>query len=710
MKIFRVSGYAQAALCFGITMAGVVATHVHAMDTHHCISDGYMNHDALAERVHQLAASFDQCHIEIIGRSIEERAIFALTLTDDLSEAQQRPALLITAGLDGRHWVGSETAVRVAERLLEDHSALLESMTVYIIPRANPDGAERNLGSINYGHKGNLRPVDMDRDGEVNEDGPNDLNGDGVITMMRRLKPTLDDPPTHLPDPNEPRLLKTPNRAKGEVAIYSIYIEGIDEDGDGQIAEDGPGEVDLDRNFPHLYPEHATGAGLHQISEPETRALAEFVVQHRNIVASITYGRHDNMINTPDHRRMDVTGRTPVGIHADDRQLYEDLGELYKESTGQTRAPQEDVAGSFHAWLYAHRGIPSIATVVWGRPDVEDAPGDDEHGEDGDYDVEDASRDPISGTWTGTVDLSAMQEMAEGVPGELPITLHLVHEDDGVTGELASDMGTIDVGGTYDEPESTLVLTGDAGDYGAIDMELTITENVLRGQARSMGMSMAVNVRREAFAEESTESQEAHRRDGQPADAEAAAWLAYSDSLGGIGFVEWQLFDHPQLGPVEIGGFVPGFKMNPPAGELDELADKQTAFVVNVIDRRPKLHFVGPEVKRLGPGLYEVRLGMINDGWLPTMTAMGQRARISLPVVLRLSTELDQIVSGARINRAWGVEGQSGRYDTHWILRESADTIIEIELLNHQLGDFLLTFPLREDTELSMTDLPEDRR
>ena len=92
-------------------------------------------------------------------------------------------------------------------------------------------------------------------------------------------------------------------------------------------------------------------------------------------------------------------------IDAGDVKLYTEIGRIFKDTTGQKRAPKESTAGSFHAWLYAQRGIPSFATVVWGRPDPK--PEDGEEGEGAGADAAepapaaDEDVDPISGTWSG---------------------------------------------------------------------------------------------------------------------------------------------------------------------------------------------------------------------------------------------------------------------------------------------------------------------
>ncbi|MCH8824343.1 MAG: hypothetical protein IH984_12660 [Planctomycetes bacterium] len=553
-------------------------------------ADGYMNHASLTKSLQDLARENNDCEIDAIGSSREGRTLLAITLSSDAEIASSKPALLIVAGLDGRHLVGTETAFRVAKNILANHADILQEITIYVIPRVNPDGVELNLSSINAGHIGVMRAVDSDRDGLINEDGPDDLNGDGIITLMRRLNNPLDDNATHLADPSELRLLKKPDVAKGERAIYSIYPEGIDNDNDGKINEDGPGMVDLDRNFMHEWPEHALDAGPYQVSEPESLVLAKFVLEHRNIVAAIVLGRHDNLINVPDGKGKDVSGKGPKNLDSKDVALYKEISKVFKETTDQERAPKENSDGSFHAWLYAQRGIPTFATVVWGRPDPSPEPKPDE-----------------------------------------------AEEDDEAEEEADADEG----------------------------------ENV----------------------EEETPEEKPDKEEPKPSDAEDAAWLTYSDrDRDGSGFVEWKAFDHPTLGAVEIGGFVPGFKMNPPADELDGLAEKQTQFVLELIERRPKLVIQGPDVKMLGPGVYEIRFGIVNEGYLPSATSMASKAKAIPPTVVRISTELDQIIAGERVSRNWQIAGSGGRFTQRWIIRSDDSKQVTIDVVSAQLGDQSISF------------------
>jgi murein tripeptide amidase MpaA len=535
---------------------------------------------ALHEQARRLAAESDRCSVSSYGTSHQGRDLLVMTLSAEIGTADTRPAVLVTAGLDGRAVAGSRIALRVAEQLLETHAELLQDVTVYVVPLANPDGVALNASAVNAGHAGSLRPLDEDRDGRVDEDGPDDLNGDGLITMMRRPDPPLDDELTHLADPGEPRLLVEADPVRGDRPRYAVYVEGLDDDGDGLIAEDGPGGIDPDRNFMHEWPEHELDAGPYQLSEPESHALASFVLEHRNIVAAVTYGRHDNLINVPSGKGKDVSGRGPKVLDEGDVKLYQEMSKLFKELTGQKHAPKASPDGSFHAWLYAQRGVPSFATVVWGRPDPE---------------AEEA----------------------------------------------------------------------DEGDAGQPAQEETASSPEERDGAKSQ----------------------------KPRDEEAAAWLKVFDGWPQRrGFVEWQPFDHPTLGPVEIGGFAPGARMSPPDEELPALAEKQAAFVAALLERRPRLTVPDPTVKRLATGLYEVRFALVNEGFLPTATAMARKGRSVAPTVVRLDVPLEDIVAGERVSRFWGIDGSGQRVTLHWIVRVEDGATVQVQIVNPQLGDHTVTF------------------
>ena len=385
----------------------------------------YQPFDDLSRELRSLASSSDRATLNAIGESLEGREIWALTLgAPQGAPMETRPGILLVGNLEGDHLVGSALAVEAARYLLaadgqdEDVTRLLEDNVVYVVPRLNPDGAEAFFGSVQWDRLGNARPHDDDNDGRVDEDGPDDLNGDGVVTLMRVPDPAG----AFMPHPDEPRLMKRADPAEGEAGGWTLYWEGRDDDGDGFYNEDAPGGVDLNRNFQHAYPYWEADAGAHMVSEPETRALMDFVIAHRNIAAILTFGRTDNLVTAPDARgtlagarTLDLAafadasfddihatgvfrvagrgfgrfgggprlrgaqpgrdndpnaGRRPsTAVHRNDVDYFAEAAAAYREitgieSTGVHRAPE----GAFFDFGYFHFGVPSFSTPGWAMP------------------------------------------------------------------------------------------------------------------------------------------------------------------------------------------------------------------------------------------------------------------------------------------------------------------------------------------------------
>ncbi|RMF73766.1 MAG: hypothetical protein D6744_15280, partial [Planctomycetota bacterium] len=115
----------------------------------------------------------------------------------------------------------------------------------------------------------------------------------------------------------------------------------------------------------------APHVGAHQISEPETRALAEFVVEHPRIAAAIVFGRHDNIVKVPKGKQRGPDGQSYRDLHPDDVAYYEHISEMFRDATGLKRSSGADPAGALYAWLYSQRAILTVATDVWSRPEPE---------------------------------------------------------------------------------------------------------------------------------------------------------------------------------------------------------------------------------------------------------------------------------------------------------------------------------------------------
>ncbi len=621
---------------------------------------GYFTHAQLTERARQLGSDAgDACTVESIGTSREGREILGLRLAlPGAVEPGRRPALLLVANIDGDHLVGSSVAFGVADRLLsmadagdEAAVAFLTGHTLYVVPRVNPDAAERFFADVRSDRRRNMRPDDRDRDGALDEDGPNDLNGDGLITMMRVLDPEKAD---RMADAGEPRLDVKPDRDKGERASFVLYTEGVDDDGDNEHGEDDLGGVDLNMNFMHGYKEHADGAGPHQVSEPESLALLRYVLDRQNIAVVLVYGFHDNLSKPPDGKGA-VTGGGPKNVESDDVGLYKQISQRFVEITGLKKAPGGADAGSFHAWAYAQFGVPSFTTPLWTRPEPTKEDGE----EDGDGDDGGDGGDDDDG----------------GDDGEGGAT----DEDDGLT---PSGIGDI----SQETMDELLAGAEERGFEISDEMMSQLTPQMVEGFAGRMG----IEIRRV----------KTDKNGGGAENKEDAAWLTYSDEQrDGAGFVAWAPYDHPEFGEVQIGGWVPYFKTNPPPDAIESITLKQVEFVLDLAGRFPDVSLTDPEITRLASGLYEVKAALVNDGYLPTGTAMAVKNRRARPWVVRLDIPNERVLTGQRVNKIWSVPGSGGREQMRWIVRGTDGGRLKITVYSEKYGQFEKAVNLQDNQE-----------
>jgi hypothetical protein len=129
-------------------------------------------------------------------------------------------------------------------------------------------------------------------------------------------------------------------------------------------------------------------------------------------------------------------------------------------------------------------------------------------------------------------------------------------------------------------------------------------------------------------------------RDHPPAD-DLKLWQWSRDKLGGLAHVPWRPYAHPQLGPVEIGGWnrFHAFS-NPPPALLERELQRFPRWLVWQALTSPRLELVAAEAEALGTDTWRVRLVVQNTGWLPSYvskralerkTVRGVVAEIALP-------------------------------------------------------------------------------
>lgn len=612
------------------------------------------------------------------GASAQGRPLTMLRVTsNDAQPAGAKPGVLVVAGLDGQHVGGIEIARRIADALAGRRD-LPRDTDFYIIATANPDAAARQrAGSHDRG--GTLDPVDEDRDRRVDEDGPVDLNGDGVITMMRVRAPSIASglTATHIAHPDEPRLMK---RAEGgERAEYALLMESRDQDGDGRFGEDGPGFTNLDRSFPYRWPEGASDAGEYPLVHAETKGLADWLLQNPHIVAVVALGPGDDLRNLPEVGKMDRTGRVPLGIQREDEAAWKKVGEVFKKQTSLGSAPAPSREGSLHGWAYGHLGLYAWMAPVHGTPEPKADETETKPADGG----EASSPEPARPSEPPAAADPRAALMQRGVPAEIAEFI------------LAS-------------PERRAAMIAEVQSASEADQE--------RMQQMVMGLPTDVRVelmaiianpqRVSQFQQEVAQQPEPARAAGEarPRAQRAAQrgklndeqkWLAFADEQGS-GFVEWTPFEHPQLGTVEIGGFVPGFTVNPPADRYDAIAAQHANFLVELSGLLPRLRVDPPEVTQTAPGVWRIRMRVVNEGDLATTTQMMVAARRLPQLAARLILSSDRVVFGERRQTLGRLEGNGGSATAEWLVLGNAGDTIEIELADPQLGTRSIDIELAE--------------
>ena len=553
------------------------------------------------------------------------------------SKGTSVPAVLAGANFSGLTPLATEAALALASRIVSDAS-LNSGLTWYIVPVGNPDAFARYFARPLWSDPGNGRPFNDDTDDQTDEDGYNDLDGNGIITRMR----VKAHDGTWIPVEGEPRLMRKADAAKGEKGIYKLYTEGIDDDGDGQYNEDVPGGTNVNVNFPHLFKSFGRRSGLYPGSEPESEALLRFAFTHPEIAMVIAFGQTNYLLSPPKGGRkgsvdteniripreigsslgIDVS-RTytmaevielvqpmlPPGMTADesmiasflglgavvnpmpdDMTFYNEISSGYKDYlkkkgvTAERFDPAQPEDGSFELWAYYQLGLPVFTMDFWGLPKPKEEKKDARGNE--------TKSEPVKG-----------------------------------------DQKTVD----------TVKANLDKGD--------TLKTETKKG------------------------------------DPKEIAQLAFSDKwLDGRGFIPWKSYSHPTLGEVEIGGFTPFSDNTPPESMIDSLLDLQLPYVSELVKKLPRLAIAEVKTTEKGGGVYQLEAWVTNDGYLSFPIAMGKRNKVPAPAILTLEGDGIEILSGKKRTPVGEVGGlKSARYI--WLVRSPKKGTMTLRLESKQAGN-----------------------
>ncbi|RZK50638.1 MAG: peptidase [Pedobacter sp.] len=330
----------------------------------------YSSEAVLNQRVKNLSQKYPQwIKSSVLTQTQGGKNIWLLKI--GIGDDTKKPAIAVVGGVEGKHLLGVELAIGFAEQLLAKPSDsvqnLLQKHSYYVFPNMSPDATEQYFAKLKYERNGNANASDYDRDGKVNEDGFDDLDGNGKITMMRISDPTG----TYKLNPDDSRSLILADAGKGEKGLFKLMMEGIDNDKDGQFNEDGEGGIQFNKNNTYNYKPFGPGSGDYPVSEKENRALLDFLFDAFNVYAVVSFGPMNNLSNPLNFNPAGVAKRIISGWYEQDVKANSLVSERYNKILKVKDAPRVQAdAGDFSQWAYFHYGRYSFSTPGWWVPKV----------------------------------------------------------------------------------------------------------------------------------------------------------------------------------------------------------------------------------------------------------------------------------------------------------------------------------------------------
>lgn len=324
-----------------------------------------LNYPAYKDLTGEIQRLSSSAHVQkaSIGKSFGGEDIPVLKIQQSTTT---KPTLLIVAGIDGRHPAGTLQALQVTKNLInlpqDSLNKILADKSIWIVPLLNPDAYKRNVASVAWA-SGNARAIDNDRDGRLDEDPVRDLNQDGVISQMR-VKSLAG---TYVNHKDYANYLVEADILEGETGMYTLYKEGVDTDKDGFYGEDGDGGVNIDRNFTYTYPAFTPESGEYAASEPETRAIVDFLFDNPQIATVLHFGLQNNLSEPEKLDQRKASERIVGSWLASDVEVSKYVSHLYGKTTKSLGpAPKAEAsAGNFSSTAYYHVGKFSFVTPGW---------------------------------------------------------------------------------------------------------------------------------------------------------------------------------------------------------------------------------------------------------------------------------------------------------------------------------------------------------
>ncbi len=444
---------------------------------------------------------------------------------------------------------------------------------------------------------------------------------------------------------------------------------GIDNDRDGRVDEDAPSDVDGDGRILWM-----------RVPDPAGTWLADPHDSRGNIEADASLGQRGAF-------RLVLEGRDTDGD-----------GAIGEDGPGDARTNSNFAAGwpehSAEAGAYATSDpvVRALCDFVVARPDITLVLGYGSLDEwrklpDG---VDSGGRPPKAGLLKDDVATlkplsEAFGELVEGKAsneGSRSGSFQAwAYEHRGLWTLSINPWSLPDEAPKVDEPE-----TDDADEDEETDSESSekpVSDGDGDASNEEASDEEASDAEADATEESADDADEEPKLPGEPGeDAKHLTWIdAVEDEQWR--FVDWTPFEHPDLGPVEIGGFVPFAKTDPPAEAIESLGDELFAHLLTLAGRPAALSLEGFEAKALGQDVFRLEATVVNTGGLPTLSASGERTRTAAPMPLRLALpDGAELLAGREQHFLGALAAHGGQVDFEWLVRSPggfADISLELQ-------------------------------
>jgi murein tripeptide amidase MpaA len=192
------------------------------------------------------------------------------------------------------------------------------------------------------------------------------------------------------------------------------------------------------------------------------------------------------------------------------------------------------------------------------------------------------------------------------------------------------------------------------------------------------------------------------REHDHPEDVKILKWIDEHGEQDS--YVEWQEFDHPQLGKLEIGGWnsIHTWR-NPPTSQVESEVSRHFPFVLSLGGMLPWLTFHTVKVEHLGNSNYRVTVIVENNGFLPSFTSEQAKNRQAVrPVRAELALpEGAKILEGKRRVQIGQLEGRSNKLDVssiystsptdnrgkaEWVIHAAEGSTVTINVFSERAG------------------------